>query len=56
MREPDYKLDMEAERNNSVESDTQAFELVNLSMMMGYLLKEGHFGEVQVGEVKVSIV
>lgn len=42
---PDYKLDMEAERN----SDTGAFELVHLSMMMGYLLKEGHLGEVQLG-------
>ena len=45
-REPDYKLDIEAERNSSVESDTEAFELVNLLVMMGYLLNERHFGEI----------
>ena len=36
-------------------SDTLAFELVNLLLMMGYLMKEGHLGEVQVVEIKGSI-
>lgn len=34
-----------------IESDTKALDSVNLSMMMSYLLKDGHLGQIQVESI-----
>lgn len=39
---------MSVERNRNAESDTPALDLVNILMILGNLLKEGHFEETQV--------